>query len=171
MRAPLPAPEMRSMPLARAKACTAAILCSSRCSIACEPSGQRSDRPPADNNMSGSTIAGRSGSTSTVAEHSTISVWHLKPTQRPAKRLIAQPSKPYSMYSPTPPGDSSGTMAEARLCSLWCGSVDDTAPWSSPTSSSTPPWRSVPAALAWRITSIERSTPGLLPYHMENTPS
>ena len=43
--------------------------------------------------------------------------------------------------------------------------------WSSPISASTPPSGEVPARLAWRSTSPERSTPGPLPYHSEKTPS
>jgi hypothetical protein len=57
------------------------------------------------------------------------------------------------------------------MCSLWCGSVDDLAAWSSPASTSTPPCFDVPAALACLNTSPQRSTPGPLPYHMPNTPS
>src|ERR1700731_3404233 len=36
---------------------------------------------------------------------------------------------------------------------------------------STPPCGAVPAQLAWRRTSSERSTPGASPYQMPNTPS
>ena len=43
--------------------------------------------------------------------------------------------------------------------------------WSSPSAISTPPLALVPAILAWRIASPERSTPGPLPYHRPNTPS
>ena len=57
------------------------------------------------------------------------------------------------------------------MWSLWCGSDDDLAPWSSPTTTSTPPWRDVPAALACLNTSTQRSAPGPLPCHMPNTPS
>ncbi|MNS17612.1 hypothetical protein D3C72_492900 [compost metagenome] len=48
---------------------------------------------------------------------------------------------------------------------------DDTAVWSSPTTTSTPPLREAPAALPWCSASPARSTPGPLPYHMANTPS
>src|SRR5688572_32648900 len=58
-----------------------------------------------------------------------------------------------------------------KMCSDWCGSVDDLAPWSSPASTSTPPCLEVPAAFACLKTSPQRSTPGPLPYHMEKTPS
>ena len=58
-----------------------------------------------------------------------------------------------------------------KTWSDWCGSVELFAPWSSPASTSTPPWRDVPAAFACLNTSPERSTPGPLPYHIENTPS
>ena len=57
------------------------------------------------------------------------------------------------------------------MCSLWCGSEDDLAPWSSPATTSTPPCCEVPAALPCLNTSPERSTPGPLPYHIANTPS
>ncbi|MNI67211.1 hypothetical protein D3C73_1228300 [compost metagenome] len=55
--------------------------------------------------------------------------------------------------------------------SLACGMDDDTAVWSSPTTTSTPPLREAPAALPWCSASPARSTPGPLPYHMANTPS
>ena len=42
---------------------------------------------------------------------------------------------------------------------------------SSPASASTPPRGAVPALLAWRSASPERSTPGPLPYQMPKTPS
>jgi hypothetical protein len=58
-----------------------------------------------------------------------------------------------------------------KTCSVWCGSVEDLAAWSSPAIASTPPYFELPAALAWRKTSPQRSTPGPLPYHMANTPS
>ena len=58
-----------------------------------------------------------------------------------------------------------------KMCSDWCGSVEDFAAWSSPASTSTPPCCEVPAAFACLNTSPQRSTPGPLPYHMENTPS
>ena len=57
------------------------------------------------------------------------------------------------------------------MWSDWCGSVDDLAPWSSPASASTPPNFDVPAWFACLKTSPQRSTPGPLPYHIENTPS
>src|SRR5450755_1647214 len=49
--------------------------------------------------------------------------------------------------------------------------VDDLAAWSSPASTRTPPCFDVPAKLACLNTSPQRSTPGPLPYHIENTPS
>ena len=58
-----------------------------------------------------------------------------------------------------------------KACSLWCGSVEDLQPWSSPASNSTPPLGDTPAAFACLNTSPARSTPGPLPYHMANTPS
>src|SRR5258705_12198496 len=61
--------------------------------------------------------------------------------------------------------------ASMKAYSDWCGRVEDLQAWSSPASSSTPPWRLEPAALPCLNTSPERSTPGPLPYHMANTPS
>ena len=49
--------------------------------------------------------------------------------------------------------------------------VEDLLDGSSPASASTPPRGAVPAELAWRSTSPERSTPGPLPYQMAKTPS
>ena len=51
------------------------------------------------------------------------------------------------------------------------GINEDMAAWSSPAITSTPPYFDEPAALAWRKTSPQRSTPGPLPYHRPNTPS
>ncbi|SSP39585.1 Uncharacterised protein [Acinetobacter baumannii] len=56
-------------------------------------------------------------------------------------------------------------------CSDWWGTVEDLHEWSSPNKATTPPRSEVPAKLAWRSTSPERSTPGPLPYHHEDTPS
>ena len=55
--------------------------------------------------------------------------------------------------------------------SLWLGSVEDLHAWSSPAMASTPPQREVPEALPCRMASLERSTPGALPYHIAYTPS
>ena len=62
-------------------------------------------------------------------------------------------------------------MTALKIWSVWWGRVEDLAAWSSPATTSTPPYFEVPAALAWRNTSPQRSTPGPLPYHMANTPS
>ena len=70
-----------------------------------------------------------------------------------------------------PAGASTGIIIALKTCSVWCGSVELFAPWSSPAITSTPPCFDVPAALAWRNTSPLRSTPGPLPYQIENTPS
>ena len=70
-----------------------------------------------------------------------------------------------------PAGASTGIISALNTCSVWCGRVEDLAAWSSPAITSTPPCCEVPAALAWRKTSQVRSTPGPLPYQMENTPS
>src|ERR1700676_2112193 len=58
-----------------------------------------------------------------------------------------------------------------RAWSDGCGTVEDLAPWSSPARHSTPPFFAEPAALPWRNTSPQRSTPGPLPYQMPTTPS
>ena len=75
------------------------------------------------------------------------------------------------MISCTPAGLRIGIITSTKLNSDWCAVVDDSAVWSSPISASTPPCFEVPAKLAWRNTSPERSTPGPLPYQMPNTPS
>jgi len=62
-------------------------------------------------------------------------------------------------------------MADMKAYSLWCGSVEDLAAWSSPASSRTPPCLALPAKLPCLNTSPQRSTPGPLPYHMALTPS
>src|SRR3546814_4901410 len=56
-------------------------------------------------------------------------------------------------------------------CSDRCATDEDLAAWASPASRSTPQCGAVPAELACLSTSMERSTPGPLPYHMPNTPS
>jgi hypothetical protein len=57
------------------------------------------------------------------------------------------------------------------MWSLWCAAVLLLATWSSPAMAITPPCRLVPAMLACLKTSLQRSTPGPLPYQMPNTPS
>jgi hypothetical protein len=129
-------------------------------------------RPPAGSVKScGIRICTRSGSTSTDAPDSTTSVTHLNAIQQPEYRLIAKPCRPRSRYSCTLAGLSTGMQQAFRMCSLWCGSVEDFAPWSSPASTSTPPCFEVPAAFACLKTSPQRSTPGPLPYHIAKTPS
>ena len=91
--------------------------------------------------------------------------------QQPEKRDIAQPCRPKSRNSCSVEGFSTGIMEAAKMWSLWCGSEDDFAPWSSPTITSTPPCFEVPAALPCLNTSTERSAPGPLPYHIAKTPS
>ena len=78
-------------------------------------------------------------SRSTVAELSTTSDSAVKPTQLPEKRDSSQPYRPYSRYSATQPGDTIGMCQACRVTSLWCGIDDDTQPWSSPATTSTPP--------------------------------
>src|SRR5207342_3103587 len=102
---------------------------------------------------------------------STVSALVLKPTQRPVKRDIAQPSRPMSRMSCTPAGLSTGIIALTNSSSDPCGSVELRQAWSSAANASTPPNFEVPAALPCLNTSPQRSTPGPFPYHMENTPS
>src|ERR1700761_3507540 len=75
------------------------------------------------------------------------------------------------MYSCTDEGYSTGMPQAFRMWSDWCAVDEDLAAWSSPASTSTPPCLAEPALLACLKTSPQRSTPGPLPYHMENTPS
>ena len=102
----------------------------------------------------------------TDADDSTVSAIVLKPTQRPVKRDIAQPSRPMSRMSCTPAGLRTGIIAETNSSSEPCGSVEERQAWSSAASASTPPCFEVPAALPCLNTSPQRSTPGPLPYHM-----
>ena len=120
---------------------------------------------------SGTVKSSRSGPTAMLAELSTVWVRHLNPTQAPENRDMAKPNSPKSMYSCTEAGWRTGIISDWKACSDWPARVEDAAPWSSPTSASTPPWGAVPAELAWRMASIERSSPGALPYQMPNTPS
>ena len=62
-------------------------------------------------------------------------------------------------------------MKSTKLNSVWCALVDNSAVWSSPIITSTPPCFDEPARLPCRKTSPERSTPGPLPYHSAKTPS
>jgi len=73
--------------------------------------------------------------------------------------------------------------AMSRYCGTWVALkcmhetvestavVDDSAVWSSPMSARTPPYLDVPAKLAWRNASPERSTPGDFPYQTPIVPS
>jgi hypothetical protein len=81
------------------------------------------------------------------------------------------PFSPYSSTSATSAGSSIGISRSAKLCSDPEVTVEDFEAGSSPDSASTPPRGMVPAELAWRSTSPERSRPGPLPYQMANTPS
>ena len=71
----------------------------------------------------------------------------------------------------TPDGKNTGSPQALKMWSLWCGAVLLLLTWSSPAIAITPPWRLVPAMLACLKTSLQRSTPGPLPYQMPNTPS
>ncbi|MEZ5856632.1 MAG: hypothetical protein R3D67_18490 [Hyphomicrobiaceae bacterium] len=59
----------------------------------------------------------------------------------------------------------------ANIVSEAAGTSVDFIAGSSPTAASTPPYFEVPARLACRMASIDRSSPGPLPYHMAATPS
>ena len=162
---------VRSMPLARAKACTAGSLNScSRRSCSCGVSTARMFNPPAGMAKPGITVAARARLMAMDALASTVSCTHFRPTQQPLYRDKAQPNKPKSTMSCTPAGLSTGIMASIIANSLWWQVVEDSHVWSSPNSARTPPNLEVPARLAWRRASPLRSTPGPLPYHMPNTP-
>ncbi len=106
----------------------------------------RAFRPPGGITKSvGSLMCTRNGSASTEALDSTVSASALKPTTQPEKRDIAHACKPRSRYSCTLHGYSIGIMQAEKIWSDWCGSVDEYAPWSSPATSSTPPYFAVPA--------------------------
>jgi hypothetical protein len=64
-----------------------------------------------------------------------------------------------------------GACQDWKAWSLWCGIDEDTQPWSSPATISTPPCGEAPYALPCFSASPARSTPGPLPYHMANTPA
>ncbi len=129
-------------------------------------------RPPSGRTKSsGMMMSSWCGLTLTEAEDSTVSAIVLKPTQRPVKRDMAQPSSPKSRMSWTPAGLRIGIIAETNSSSDPCGRVEERQAWSSAASASTPPNFEVPAALPCLNTSPQRSTPGPLPYHIENTPS
>ena len=72
----------------------------------------------------GITTCTRSTEPSTVAVDSMLSFTHLMPTQTPAKRDRAKPSKPKSRISCTPPGLSTGIMASTKANSDWCAEVE-----------------------------------------------
>jgi hypothetical protein len=101
---------------------------------------------------------------------SIVSATHFMPTQVPAWRDMAMDFTPYSSTSATSAGSSIGISRSAKACSEPEVTVEDLLAGSSPASASTPPRGAVPAPLAWRSTSQERSTPGPLPYQMAKTP-
>ncbi|MNZ48235.1 hypothetical protein D3C78_659740 [compost metagenome] len=78
-------------------------------------------------------------SRSTVEPLSTTSERAVKPTQAPEKRDSAQPYRPNSRYSAMVAGETVGTLQAWKARSLWCGMEEDTQPWSSPATISTPP--------------------------------
>ena len=78
-------------------------------------------------------------SRSTVVPLSTTSDSAVSPTQWPEKRDSAQPYSPNSRCSATLAGATMGMWKAWNSWSLWCGIDDDTQPWSSPATTSTPP--------------------------------
>ena len=113
----------------------------------------------------------RSGSIIAVALDSTISWMVFIPAQTPEKRLMAIAWMPRSRMSCTVDGKNTGRPQALKMWSLWCAAVELLATWSSPATAITPPQGVVPAMLACLNTSLQRSTPGPLPYQMPNTPS
>ena len=83
-------------------------------------------------------------SRSTVALLSTTSESAVMPTQAPEKRDSAQPCRPNSISSAMLDGDSTGIRQAWKTRSLWCGIDEDTQPWSSPATTSTPPCGEAP---------------------------
>src|SRR5690606_8378638 len=110
-------------------------------------------------------------SRSTLDALSTTSEIAFMPTQAPEARDSAQPYNPNSISSETLAGLSTGMRQEIIAKSLWCENADETQPWSSPATTSTPPCGDDPRALPCLSASPARSTPGPLPYHRPNTAS
>ena len=81
----------------------------------------------------------RSGASSTEAADSTVSEIALKPTHVPEKRDSAKPHSPKARYSATLAGLSVGMNQAMKATSDWCGMEEETQPWSSPATTSTPP--------------------------------
>ena len=102
---------------------------------------------------------------------STVSEIALNPTHIPENRDSAIPYRPYSRYSATDAGFRLGMTNVMKATSDWCGIDDETQPWSSPATTSTPPCGELPYALPCFNASPARSTPGPLPYQIPNTPS
>ena len=120
---------------------------------------------------SGIVTASLSGPPLTTAVDSTVSFMHLRPTQFPENLDRANPRIPKSRISCTPAGERIGMRASTSANSDWCRVVELSPVWSSPSAMRTPPNREVPAMLACRSASPERSTPGPFPYHRPKTPS
>ena len=81
----------------------------------------------------------RSSGSSTEDPDSTVSEIALKPTQVPENRDSAMPYSPKARYSLTEAGFRTGMNHVMNDTSDWCGIDDDTQPWSSPATTSTPP--------------------------------
>ena len=79
---------------------------------------------------------------------------------RPLAREQAIAWRPRSRTSCTLPGAKVGTCSALSSCSDALGTVEETQPGSSPHNASTPPRRSVPMWLPWRIASVDAIEPG-----------
>src|SRR5512142_1049760 len=129
-----------STELSFAKARTASSLAASRASISSEGRSTALTCSGMEGAKStGSVKSSGTASRSTVIADSTTSLIALKPIQAPEKRDSAQPYSPNSRYSATLAGCSTGMLQACMATSLWCGIDEDTQPWSSPATTSTPP--------------------------------
>ncbi len=84
----------------------------------------------------GGTSAGvtkwRAEGTITVAACSAVSAMVFMATHRPLKRDSAMPARPNWMISAASAGCSTGIITASKIWSVWCGKVEEWAPWSSP---------------------------------------
>ena len=167
----------RSIERRRANARTASSRIAMRASIdglgissgrRCSPPSARSTAKKSSGTGAGTPVT--IGSRSTLAALSTTSEIAFMPTHAPEARDSAQPYNPNSISSATLAGLSTGMRHDIIAKSLWCEKADDTQPWSSPATTSTPPCGEAPRALPCLSASPARSTPGPLPYHSPNTP-
>ncbi len=116
-------------------------------------------------------IPARAAARSTVAVASATSATILSPVQAPEWRERATACSAKERSSGTVPGASSGTRRLRQVGSQALGTVEDLLDGSSPIQATAPPSGAVPLRFAWRMASIARSSPGLLPYQIPVTPS